>query len=265
MNRSISYVFPNPEVFSPSDILCKNSLASLDGFVAATLGQSSPASAAAFAAQILGEHNFNPNEPRDEKGRWTTGGSSSSTADETGRLGKMEQKDVDAMVEKLGKSPEGKELLEKAEKAAKDIGAEGLTIKAEPRENLPNSDEAACNPKTGTIGIRDDLSDAKLLESLIVELGNMARAKELADLQTTGITRMTRDQYIKAMEGMEFLSVQDTARVWKAVAEDCGQDASNCPSYGNPDDVLKLDFKTHFNRVTQSHKENYGKQWDRAN
>ncbi len=29
----------------------------------------------AFAAVVLGEHNFDPNEPRDEKGRWTTGGS----------------------------------------------------------------------------------------------------------------------------------------------------------------------------------------------
>ena len=28
----------------------------------------------AFVAQILGEHNFNPNEPRNRKGEWTTDG-----------------------------------------------------------------------------------------------------------------------------------------------------------------------------------------------
>jgi hypothetical protein len=49
--------------------------ASTAAFTAAILDQRDPAGAAAFAARILGEHNFNPDEPRDEKGRWTTGGS----------------------------------------------------------------------------------------------------------------------------------------------------------------------------------------------
>jgi hypothetical protein len=84
-------------------------------------------------------------------------------------------------------------------------------------------------------------------------------------LQTKGITKMRRDQYIEAKERLEFQSLQDTARVWKAAAKACGQDASKCPTYGNPDDVLKLDFKTHFNRLSQKHKEDYGKQWDKAN
>ena len=76
---------------------------------------------------------------------------------------------------------------------------------------------------------------------------------------------MTRDDYIEAMERLEFQSVQDTAKVWKSAAKGCGQDPSKCPSYGNPDNVLKLDFKTYFSRLSQSHKEGYGKQWDAAN
>jgi hypothetical protein len=168
------------------------------------------------------------------------------------------------MVEKLRKTPEGKKLYDKAEKAAKDLGANGLTIKAEPAENLPNRGEGACNPQTGNIGVRDDLSDAKRLETLGVELGNVARAKELTDLQTNGVTKMTRDEYIKANERLEFQSVQDTAGFWKAVAKDFGQDPTQCPTYGNPDDVSKLDFNTHFNRLDEKHKESYGKQWDAA-
>ncbi len=221
------------------------------------------AASAAFAAAILRE--YDPDQPRDERGRWTAAGSDGGSADATERPRKMEQKDLDGMVDKLKASKEGEALFGKAEKAAKDAGAKGLTIKVEPQENLPDDSEAASNPKTGGIGIRDDLSDAKMLESLLVELGNITRSKELNDLQTNGVKKMTRDDYIEAMERLEFQSVQDTAKVWKSAAKGCGQDPSKCPSYGNPDDVLKLDFKTYFSRLSQSHKEGYGKQWDAAN
>jgi hypothetical protein len=49
-----------------------------DEFLAAILGRSDPANSDAFAAGILREYNFNPDEPRDERGRWTTGGSGTS-------------------------------------------------------------------------------------------------------------------------------------------------------------------------------------------
>lgn len=49
---------------------------SIDEFLAAVLGEYDPADAAAFVATILREQNFDPNEPRDERGRWTAGGSS---------------------------------------------------------------------------------------------------------------------------------------------------------------------------------------------
>jgi hypothetical protein len=65
-----------------------------DDFLAAVLGQPRPAEtaaflaaiidvpdragAAAFAAAILGEGGYNPDEPRDERGRWTTGGAGTS-------------------------------------------------------------------------------------------------------------------------------------------------------------------------------------------
>lgn len=37
------------------------------------------------------------------------------------------------------------------------------------------------------------------------------------------------------------------------------------PTYKNPHDILKLDFKTHFSRLSAQHKEGYGRQWDQAN
>jgi len=238
-------------------------LPSLDVFLTAVLGDDNPASGAAFAADILRE--YDPDQPRDERGRWTTGASNISPTSATGPPGRIEQKHADAMVERLKKSPKGKELYEKAEKAANANGASGLSIKVEPASNLPPNTEAASDPRHGQIGIRNDVSDASLLEDIIVELANMARARELADLETRGITKMTRDQYIEAKEKLEFQSVQDTAKVWKAAAKECGQDASKCPTYGNPDDVLNLDFKTHFKRLTRQHKEFYGSQWDNAN
>ena len=62
-----------------------------DEFLAAILGEDDPADTAAFVATILGEcepastamfadvlREYNPDEPRDERGRWTTGGTSSA-------------------------------------------------------------------------------------------------------------------------------------------------------------------------------------------
>jgi hypothetical protein len=42
-------------------------------FVAAITGQDAPARADTPGRTLFGEHNFNPNEPRDDRGRWTTG------------------------------------------------------------------------------------------------------------------------------------------------------------------------------------------------
>jgi hypothetical protein len=266
-----------------------NAPPSVDTFLAAILGQPDPSGAAAFAAAILGEdapasaaaagddrnaasaafaaailREYDPDQPRDERGRWTADGADGGSEKETKPPRKIEQKDLDVMVEKLKNTKGGKALFDKAEKVAKDAGNDGLTIKAEPKDNMPDGDEGAMNPSDGRIGIRNDLSDAKMLETIIVELGNMARGKALQDLQSNGLKKMTRDEYIEAMEKQEFESVKDTARLWKSVAQDCGQDPSECPSYGKPDDVLKMDFKTHFQELPESHKEFYGKQWDDA-
>ena len=51
---------------------------SLDTFLAEILYKPDPVSATAFAAQILRE--YDPDEPRDERGRWTTGGGTASAA-----------------------------------------------------------------------------------------------------------------------------------------------------------------------------------------
>jgi hypothetical protein len=47
-------------------------------FLAEILDEPDHAGGAAFATAILGEAGFNPDEPRDERGRWTTGGSGTS-------------------------------------------------------------------------------------------------------------------------------------------------------------------------------------------
>jgi hypothetical protein len=149
--------------------------------------------------------------------------------------------------------------------AAKAMGASGLNIKAEPEHNLPDRAEGAMNPTDGGIGVRNDLSDAKMLETIIVELENMAQAKALADLQRNEITKMTRHEYIEAAEKTEFQSMQDGAKVWKAVAKSFGQDVSKMPSYGDPDKLLKMGFKEHLEKLDPKHKEFYGRQWDTAN
>jgi hypothetical protein len=46
---------------------------SVEAFVTAIRGEHNPASAAAFAAKIL--YEYSPDQPRDERGRWTTGDS----------------------------------------------------------------------------------------------------------------------------------------------------------------------------------------------
>jgi cell pole-organizing protein PopZ len=56
-------------------ILDKPNPAGVAEFVAEILGEKAPSSAADSAAASLREYNFNPDEPRDERGRWTTGGS----------------------------------------------------------------------------------------------------------------------------------------------------------------------------------------------
>ena len=78
------------------------------------------AASAAFAAAILRE--YDPDQPRDERGRWTAAGSDGGSADATERPRETEQKNVDGMVDKLKASKEGEALFGKAEKAAKDAG-----------------------------------------------------------------------------------------------------------------------------------------------
>jgi hypothetical protein len=46
----------------------------MESFLAAILDRPDPDRTTAFVAQILGEHNFNPNEPRNRRGEWTTDG-----------------------------------------------------------------------------------------------------------------------------------------------------------------------------------------------
>ena len=84
----------------------------------------------------------------------------------------IEQKDLDAIkVDKLKKTEAGKgPFFDRADKAAKAMGASGLGINAEPQENLPAGSEGAISPTEGGIGIRNDLGDDKALETLIVEL-----------------------------------------------------------------------------------------------
>jgi hypothetical protein len=170
------------------------------------------------------------------------------------------------MLERLSKSDEGKKLYDAARKAAKAASGDDLEIRLEPAERLPGN-EAAMDPRNGVVGIPDHATDASMLEDLLVELSNMAKADDFVDLQFKQIKKLKRDEYIDAMEKLEFASVQRAAKIWKAAAKACGQDPSKMPEYGNPDDVLKLDFNTFFKDkdAKRSHKAVYGDQWDAAN
>lgn len=93
----------------------------------------------------------------------------------------------------------------------------------------------------------------------------MTKAKDFAELQSKGIKQLTKDKYVDAMVRLEFGSVQNAANVWKAVAKGFGQDPAKMPEYGNPDELLKFDYKKYIEKVGQGHKANYGRQWDEAN
>jgi hypothetical protein len=235
---------------------------SSEAFAAALLGHRAPAVGAEFAETILRE--YDPDQPRDERGRWTSDGESDDTPSETSSKKKKEQKDLDALVEKLRKTDDGKKLYDAAEKGAKAAGADELLLRIEPPERLPGTD-AAIDPRHGAIGIPDGASNASMLEGLLVELINMTKAKELVELQLKRIKEMKRAEYIEAMERLEFKSAQNAARIWKTLAKDFGQDSSRMPTYKNPSDFLKLDFKDHFDSLNKEHKERYGRQWDAAN
>jgi hypothetical protein len=262
MSRPISPRLSNIDEFPASYPDQNSGRMSSEAFAAALLGHRDPAVGAEFSETILRE--YDPDQPRDEQGRWTSDDSSDGASSEKNSKKKREPKELDRMVVALTKTDEGKKLYASAKKSAKALGADDLTIKLDKRENLPNGD-AAMNPRTGTVGIPDDASDAAMLEDMLVELSNMAKAKDFADLQSTGIKKLSRDEYIEAMEKPEFESLQNAARLWKAVAKACGQDPSRMPTYKNPDEVLKMDFKTHFSQVAKSQKDEYGRQWDRAN
>ena len=72
MDNSRHRVSPSLDGFLAA-ILGKPSPPSTAEFTTAILGECDPTTAAAFAATILREDNFDPNQPRDERGRWTTG------------------------------------------------------------------------------------------------------------------------------------------------------------------------------------------------
>ncbi len=180
---------------------------SVDAFSAALLGESNPIKSAKFAEQFF--YEYSPDQRRDEKGKWTSGGSS-STASPSASNETREQSELDTMVDRVLRDPEGKKLYETAKKAAKSAGGNDLEIRLEKLERLPGR-EAAMSPKEGAIGIPENASDASMLEDILVELHNMTKAKEFIELQTTGVKRLSRAKYVEAMEMLEFDSVQGAA------------------------------------------------------
>ncbi len=77
MADSESELSPELEAFLEA-VTGRPSRARTEAFLAAIRGEGYPAGDASFAAAGLSEQNFNPDEPRDERGRWTTGGAGPS-------------------------------------------------------------------------------------------------------------------------------------------------------------------------------------------
>jgi hypothetical protein len=261
MSRPTSQRLSNTDEF-PASVLddCRNRM-SAEAFADALLGRRKRSESSDFVETLLRE--YDPDQPRDEQGRWTSDASTDGTSSETSPK-KKEQKDLDALIEKLRKTDDGKKLYDAAEKGAKAAGADDLLLRIEPLERLPGTD-AAMDPRHGAIGIPDGASDASMLEGLVVELNNMTKAKELVELQSKRVKELKRDEYIEAMERLEFKSAQNATRLWKSLAKNFGQDPSRMPTYKNPSDFLKIDFKDHFDSLSKEHKERYGRQWDAAN
>ncbi len=255
MSRSAPLTLTNAGPFSAGFLDDNRSGMSVDAFSAQLLGESNPIKSAKFADQFF--YEYSPDQP-DAKGKWTSDGSSGTASASASGTCLCEQKDLDTMVDRLIRTPEGLKLYQAAKKA-KGRGAEGLEIK------LDKIAGAAMDPKNGIIAIPENGSEASMLEDILVELHNMTKAKEFNELQSKGIKQLSRDKYIEAMEKWEFDSVQGAARLWKGIAKSSGQDPAKMPEYGDTDEVLKLTFKQHFEKLQPAHKENYGRQWDAAN
>ena len=153
----------------------------------------------------------------------------------------------------------GGRLFDKASGALKkDPPGKGVAISTKPADDLvPNSS----NVMTGSILIDGADPRCTALETILVELSHIANRGAFIKL-IQGACDMTRASYIRAMEENEFSSRQSAVETWKACSAEW-KCPDRCPTYGNPDDVLKETFEQHFKKLTPEHKEFYGKDWDR--
>lgn len=258
-------------------------LPSHDAFIAAILGEHNPADAAAFAARIL--YEYSPDQPRDERGRWTAGGSHDDwlnavaydvSAPSQDRAGGVSEDDLQRIVAQLRTSPAAKKLYDEAQKALfadKQYKGKGSLIinlypdpKTFPEPNITTQSvpdvlqSNASNSKTGTIWIEKNDPRENVFETLLVELAHIAQRRNFMNL-VDNAKKYTRDEFVRKIEEYEFNSMQRAAQVWK----ECWKDwrcPRYMPSWGNPDDVLKMTFDEHFRRLSANHKERYGIFWD---
>jgi hypothetical protein len=254
-----------------------------DDFILAIIGRPNPSSVAHFTSELLRE--FNPDEPRDERGRWTTGGSVNNSSNQLAlapaaypsqRAGKTSEQDLQKIEGELKASPAANKLFQEAQKALfKDREYKGkdsliINLFPDPKEfpnpkvtTQPVSDvdqPNASNVKTGTIWIEKNDPRENVFETLLVELAHITQRETFIDL-IDNANKHTRDEFIHKMEEYEFHSMQRAAEVWKECHKDWNC-PKNTPSWGDPDDVLKMTFAENFKRLTAEHKENYGLLWD---
>jgi len=254
-----------------------------DEFLAVILGEHNSTSAAAFAAEILRE--YSPDQPRDQRGRWTAGGSHDdwlaaitygAPAPSLERTGRISEEELQKIVAQLQASPAAKKLYLEAQQALfadkrykakgsliinlfpdpKTLPKPDITTQPVPDVGQPN----ASNPETGTIWIDRNDPRENVFETLLVELAHITQRSKFIDL-VDNAKKYTRGEFIRKMEEYEFSSMQRAAQVWKECWKDwnCPRDT---PSWGNPDNVLKMTFDQHFKELSARHKEMYGNLWD---
>lgn len=122
----------------------------------------------------------------------------------------------------------------------------------------------ASHPKTGAIRIDSTADRCTTFETLLIEVGHLARRSDYLRILEDPCKFSSRDAYILAIEKLEFASLQGMADIWKQCAKQWGCDETKCPTpgFGSPDDVLKRTFEEHFGRLAQEHKDNVAFNWD---
>ncbi len=242
MNGSRFYASPGLDSFLAA-ILDKPDRASAAAFAVAILdeGESAGVAAiyddrdaanAAFAATILRE--YDPNEPRDWRGRWTTGRSDGSPRGATDQPGQKSEPGVQVekgkggftakdLLDELGKHDDAKKLLKDAENAVgKPINIRLITGLgpggSEATDGSQEVGKQTVKTAAGDIIIDPDQEVARALDTLVFELLNLTQAATSRQLRKElDNGEVSQNQYILRVKMIEDRSLYLRNQMYSSV------------------------------------------------